>query len=284
MVPGFIEYQDKRPKVILIMKTRISALITTYNESRFLDECLCRLSFCDEIIVVDLGSTDNCVEIAQKHGAKILFHELVPFAEKVRDLAIGNATNDWVLFTDPDMYFPWGIGNKIDEFISGCPDEIGIIHIPARKYFRNQLIKHGSKSAIESRVALLNRKKVDFLPLVHYSGIMPRENILSVGLAVKADEYIEHYWANSMREAIEKALRYLPYESERRHYIYNKFSIKAVVKEFIKTVSKEVELEAYKNKDTFQILLFNIWYVIDANIRWLIYEIRLNHEKRNQRS
>ena len=100
------------------MKTKISALITTFNESRFLEECLSRLSFCDEIVLVDLGSTDNCLEIARKYGAKILFHELVPFAEKVRDYAISNARNDWVLFTDPDMYFPRGIEHKIDEFIS----------------------------------------------------------------------------------------------------------------------------------------------------------------------
>ena len=265
------------------MRTKISALVTTYNESRFLEECLSRLSFCDEIIVVDLGSTDNCVELAKSFGAKILFHDLVPFAEKVRNYAIRHAKNDWVLFVDPDMYFPWGIESKIDALISECPNELGIIHIPAKKYFNNKPIQFGTKSAIESRAALINHRKVEFLPLVHYSGINPMKNILTAGLMVREREYIEHYWVDSMKEAVEKALRYLPYEAERRHILHKKFSARAFVKELIKSMCKDIALGAYKDKVAFQIMIFNIWYVLQANSRWLMYEIRVNRKNKKQR-
>lgn len=255
------------------MKNKISGLLTTYNESQYLEECLQRLSFCDEIIVVDLGSSDESVEIAERYGCTLLHHELVPFAEKVRDLAIRNARNDWVLFTDPDMYFPLGIEKRIDNFLADCTEEIGLIHMPAKKYFRNKPIQYGSKSAIESRVALLDRKKVDFLPLVHYSGFRPKENIIPVGLMLGIDDYIEHHWVDRMSEAVEKALRYLPYEAERRHDIYQGYSFRATVKEFFKLFIREMRSGAYKDWLGIQIWLFNIWYVIDANIRWIIFEL-----------
>lgn len=256
------------------MNTKISALITTYNESQFLTECLSRLDFCDEIVVVDLGSSDNCVEIAQSFGAKILHHELVPFAEHVRNFAIENARNEWVLFSDPDMYFPEGIGEKIDEFISNCPDNIGVIHMPARKYFKNQPILYGSKGALESRPALINTKKVDFLPLVHYSGIRPKSDIIAVGLMVNESEYIQHYWVNSIDEAVEKARRYLPFEPEQKHNTYKRLKIKPIIKDLFRTVMKDVKSGAFKSRISFQIMIFNLWYWFQVSIRWMFFELK----------
>lgn len=254
------------------MITKISGLITTYNESQFLTECLSRLDFCDEIVVVDLGSSDNCVEIAQSFGAKILHHELVPFAEHVRNFAIENARNEWVLFSDPDMYFAVGIGEKIDSFLSNCPENIGVVHLPAVKYFNNQPIRYGTKSSIESRAALINTRKVDFLPLVHYSGIQPKEGILQVGMIVEKKDYIAHYWVKSMKEAVEKAKRYIPSEPERRHHLYKKFTLRRMLYEFYKTLQKEFKLGALKSCVSFRILLFNLWYLIKAYSAWISYE------------
>lgn len=264
------------------MKTNISALITTYNESQFLQECLSRLAFCDEIIVVDLGSSDDCVQIAESFGAKVLHHELVPFAEHVRNFAIQNASNDWVLFSDPDMYFPQGIGEKIDSFISNCPEYIGVIHLPAVKYFNNEPIRYGTKSAIESRSAIINTKKVDFLPLVHYSGIQPKEGIIPVGMMVEKQEYIAHYWVNSMKEAVEKAKRYIPYEAERRHHLYKKFTLRRMLYEFYKIISKNLGMGALRSKLSINIMLFDIWYLIKAYKVWITYEVRLKRNPGNE--
>jgi len=247
-------------------------LITTYNESRFLSECLSRLSFCDEIIVVDLYSKDNSVEIAKSFGAKVLYHELVPFAEKVRDFAIAHARNEWVLFSDPDMYFPKGISNKLDVFLSNCPEYIGVIHLPAVKYFQNQPIKYVTKSAIESRAALINTKRVNFLPLVHYSGIQPKEKILAAGLLVEKENYIAHYWVDSMEEAYEKARRYIPYEPERRHLLYKQFTLRRMLYEFYLIFSKNIKMGALKSKVSRQIFYFDVWYLIKAYHAWISYE------------
>lgn len=226
-----------------------------------------------------MGSSDNCVEIAESFGAKILHHELVPFAEHVRNFAIKNAKNNWVLFADPDMYFPVGIGEKIDNFITTCSDNIGVIHIPARKYFKNQPILYGIKGEIESRAALIDTNKVDFLPLVHYGGIQPKESVLTAGLLVNQQEFIEHYWVDSMKEAVEKARRYIPFEGESRHQRYKGLKIKPIAREFIKLIFRDLKMGALKSKLSFHIMVFNIWYFFGANIQWIKYELALKRSK-----
>ena len=50
---------------------KISGIIIARNEEEMIGEALDSLDFCDEIILVDNGSTDKTKEIAEKKGAKI---------------------------------------------------------------------------------------------------------------------------------------------------------------------------------------------------------------------
>src|SRR6266478_3612927 len=53
---------------------RLSAIIITLNEAGNIAGCLDTLSFCDECIVVDGGSTDETVKVAQGKGARVVSH------------------------------------------------------------------------------------------------------------------------------------------------------------------------------------------------------------------
>lgn len=55
----------------------ISAIIVGYNEARFLPACFSGISFCDEILYFDLGSSDNSIELANTYGATVIQHEKV---------------------------------------------------------------------------------------------------------------------------------------------------------------------------------------------------------------
>ena len=86
-------------------ETKISACYIVKNESKNLRRSLNNLRGVDEIIVVDTGSTDDTVEVAKEFGAKI-FHETwqEDFATP-RNVALNNATGDWIVFLDADEYF-----------------------------------------------------------------------------------------------------------------------------------------------------------------------------------
>jgi glycosyltransferase involved in cell wall biosynthesis len=51
---------------------KISATIITYNEERNLPRAIESLRCCDEIVVLDSGSSDRTVEIAQNLGARVI--------------------------------------------------------------------------------------------------------------------------------------------------------------------------------------------------------------------
>ncbi|MHB8841653.1 MAG: tetratricopeptide repeat protein [Candidatus Aquicultor sp.] len=56
----------------------------------------------DEIIVVDIGSTDRSIDIAKGFGAKIFFHERSGDLAQTRDVAASHAKCDWVMYLNAD--------------------------------------------------------------------------------------------------------------------------------------------------------------------------------------
>ena len=79
----------------------ISAAIITLNEQHHLPTLLARLAWVNEIVVVDGGSTDDTVAIAQRHGCRVAAHPFHTFAQQ-RNRAIELAQSDWILSIDAD--------------------------------------------------------------------------------------------------------------------------------------------------------------------------------------
>lgn len=81
----------------------ISACLIVKNEQELLPICLDSIKdIVDEIIVVDTGSTDKTVEIAKRYTDKVYHHEWDNSFSKARNLSIGYAVSDWVLYIDAD--------------------------------------------------------------------------------------------------------------------------------------------------------------------------------------
>ena len=88
---------------------KFTGIVVTYNEENHLKECLTSLMFCDQLIVVDLGSTDRSIEISKQCGAEIKHEKLVPIVEQIKERVVGFSRNDWIIFIDPDEVFPLDI-------------------------------------------------------------------------------------------------------------------------------------------------------------------------------
>jgi glycosyltransferase involved in cell wall biosynthesis len=80
---------------------RLSAIIIALNEAGNIGDCLDTLSFCDERIVVDGGSTDATAQLAQGKGARVVSHPFEGFGAQ-KGFALSLATGDWVLSIDAD--------------------------------------------------------------------------------------------------------------------------------------------------------------------------------------
>ncbi|MBW2646414.1 MAG: glycosyltransferase [Deltaproteobacteria bacterium] len=82
---------------------RISLCMIVKDEEKFLPQCLNSVKdYVDEMIIVDTGSTDRTVEIAESYGARIYHHPWGNNFSKHRNQSISYATGDWLLILDAD--------------------------------------------------------------------------------------------------------------------------------------------------------------------------------------
>ncbi|MCK5145245.1 glycosyltransferase [bacterium] len=81
----------------------LSLCMIVKDEEYFLPQCLDILKdVVDEIIIVDTGSTDKTVEIAESYGAKVYHHPWEGDFSKARNISLSYAASDWIIVIDPD--------------------------------------------------------------------------------------------------------------------------------------------------------------------------------------
>jgi glycosyltransferase involved in cell wall biosynthesis len=80
---------------------KITATIITLNEERNIARAVESLRCCDEIILVDSGSTDRTIELAQNLGVRIIEASWLGYAAQ-KNWAAEQAANDWILSLDAD--------------------------------------------------------------------------------------------------------------------------------------------------------------------------------------
>jgi len=80
----------------------LSVIIITKNETRHIAACLESVSFADEIIVLDSGSSDDTCEIARAHGAQVHVSADWPGFGPQKNRALDLATGQWILTIDAD--------------------------------------------------------------------------------------------------------------------------------------------------------------------------------------
>ncbi|TAL53030.1 MAG: glycosyltransferase [Nanoarchaeota archaeon] len=100
------------------------------NEEKFLPACLESVKdIVDEIIVVDTGSTDKTVQIAESYGAKVIHHKWQLNMSKARDEYIKAATKEWILSLDADERFAKQDVPKIKSIIEQHPNVMGFFFV-----------------------------------------------------------------------------------------------------------------------------------------------------------
>lgn len=128
------------------MKLPITAIVLTLNEEKNIVNCLKSIKdLCDEIILVDSGSTDRTIEIAKEYTDKIFNHPFDNYS-KQRNWALENLPikNEWILNLDADhRVTPELIEELKILFSKGNPAEVNGFLISRRTIFMGRWIKHG---------------------------------------------------------------------------------------------------------------------------------------------
>lgn len=128
------------------MKAKISVIILTLNEELNLTYCLQSVKdLASEIIIVDCGSTDKTKEIAERFGAKVVFHEFKNQAQQF-NWALDNLEiqNEWILRLDADEFLTQELRDEIMETLPNVENDISGFYLKRRVYFMGRWIKHGT--------------------------------------------------------------------------------------------------------------------------------------------
>jgi glycosyltransferase involved in cell wall biosynthesis len=96
-----------------VSRAPLSGVVTTLDNAATLDACLASLAFCDEIVVLDSGSTDATVAIAEKHGARVHTQSFAGYSAQ-KQAALDLAQHDWALLLDADEFLTDGGRDAIE--------------------------------------------------------------------------------------------------------------------------------------------------------------------------
>lgn len=95
------------------MEHTVSVVVSAYNEQATIERCLASVSWADEIIVVDSGSTDTTAEIAGKFTKKIYPRPNNLMLNRNKNFGFEKATCEWILNLDADEVIPDDLKNEI---------------------------------------------------------------------------------------------------------------------------------------------------------------------------
>ncbi|MCE2846165.1 MAG: glycosyltransferase family 2 protein [Sphingobacteriales bacterium] len=94
-------------------RSSLSVVVITYNEAHRIGRCLESVAgVADEMVVVDSGSTDTTVEIAERCGARVVHQPFLGYIEQ-KNYATEQARYDWVLSLDADEVLTDGLREEI---------------------------------------------------------------------------------------------------------------------------------------------------------------------------
>jgi (heptosyl)LPS beta-1,4-glucosyltransferase len=107
---------------------RISVCIVCRNEADRLGACLESVQWADEIVLLDLSSSDASAALGERHGAKVIVHEPVPIVEMVRNEVAAHAGGEWILALDPDERISPGLAGELRT--ASRRDDIDAVVVP----------------------------------------------------------------------------------------------------------------------------------------------------------
>jgi len=122
-------------------RNSLSVVMIAKNEAELLSECLQSVAWADEIIVLDSGSTDGSVALAESLGAKVFTHTDWQGFGKQRQKAQSYATQDYVLMIDADERVTPELRHSIEQVLANADDNV-VYSLGRRNLFLGRFMRH----------------------------------------------------------------------------------------------------------------------------------------------
>jgi len=192
-----------------------------------------------EQIVVDTGSTDRTVELAEKAGAKVFHFEWIKDFSAAKNYAIEQATGNWIAFLDADEYLSPEDAEKLIKKLESIKNErdmsksTTILTMPWV-----QLEDNGEASSIDQQSRIFrNIKEIRYVGRIHeqvsvYGNIMYVDNISIMHTGYALTEHKEKKKSERNVELLREELKHKPNDLITKAYLADSLQSKTILDEY----------------------------------------------------
>ena len=184
------------------MNASVTVIVLTYNEEANLTHCLRSVvGWATDVFVLDSGSTDQTLSLAETEGACLFHRPFDTYAEQ-RTYAVEQLPirTDWILFLDADEVLHNGIRHEIGQITNRNDAPNGYL-VRLRFYFLNRWIRYGGYADAQKLVLFRKSKMQGIERLMN-------ELVLVDGPLATLDSYIIHQDRRPVAFWYEKHVRY----------------------------------------------------------------------------
>lgn len=191
-------------------KPRISVCIVCHNEADRLGPCLDSVvGWADEVLMMDLESTDGSAELAEGRGVRVISRERVPIVELVRNELADVATGEWIMPMDPDERVTPGLAEALREL--SRRSDIDVVMIPFMNFdlgypASHPMHRYDPKPRMYRKRAVRWPEEPNELPRV------PEERIHR--LPARDEFVMVHDRNRNILEVLDRVVRYAPAEAQ----------------------------------------------------------------------
>lgn len=254
------------------MKLPISVFIITKNEETHIQKTLESVKSMDEVILVDSGSTDKTLTIAQSFSnVKIFHHEWQGYA-KQKQYAMSLCSNEWVLNLDGDEELTPSI---IDAF----KNIVTTNNADSVRFWRNDLfigkaLSPWSKKPNNHRLYKKSKSFFDDSRFAHESATVDGKEIF-------INETFNHYGYPSISIRTDKNNTYSSLKAQEKHHKNKKYSTLKLVTIFPLTFIKEYffQRKLFSGKRGFILSIIESYYAFLKEAK--LYELN-EQDKKNE--
>lgn len=183
------------------MRANLSVIIITKNEADCIRRCLESVSWADEIIVVDSGSTDDTVNICRSLGAQVHISADWPGFGAQKNRALSFATKEWVLSLDADEWVTPELQVEIKAALYKQCNHKAAFRMPRLSSYCGRFMRHSGWSP--DFVTRLFRRGV-----ARFSDDLVHEHLIVEGAVGSLHIPLKHETMPSLEDVLEKINAY----------------------------------------------------------------------------
>ena len=188
----------------------ISVVVVAKNSEKTILQTLGSVQFAEEVILVDIKSTDQTKKLAQKYCTKILeYPKDSRFVEPVRNYALSQAKKEWILILDADEEIPAILAKKLQEIDQ--KDLGDLYYLPRKNMVMGDWLQHTGWWP-DHQLRFFKNGLVSWSEKIHAKPII-KENFQPSYLEANKDLAILHHNYSNATEYIDRLNRYTDIEA-----------------------------------------------------------------------